>query len=59
MPPFSIHAALGRYELAIAFGRSEPEAEEPDEPSAELMPIMSESERDMFGFARFDRPEVF
>lgn len=61
MPPFSIHAALGKYELAIAFGKSEttPEPEPESESVAELMPVLSESDRDLFGFRRLDRPEAF
>jgi hypothetical protein len=61
MPPLSVHVALGKYELAFAFGKTEPASDdvESSEAPVELMPIMSESERDHFGFARYDRPECY
>ena len=60
MRPFSAHIVLLGHELAVAFGQSDP-AEPADEPEAvaELMPVLSETERDVFGFSRFDRPDAY
>lgn len=67
MPPFSLRAALGKYEFAVAFGKSDDASDAPDEDAdeedglaQEFMPVLTEIEREpSFGFRRWDRPDAY
>ena len=57
LPPFTLQLALGTYELAFAAGQREESPGDPEdspEPIQELMPVIAETERAVFGLAGTD-----